>query len=60
MRIVTLNANGIRSAQRKGFFEWLEREGVRFRFRDFTKRAVLLMLLSIAICHVYLYLRYLR
>jgi len=26
MRIVTLNANGIRSAQRKGFFEWLERE----------------------------------
>ena len=24
MRIVTLNANGIRSAARKGFFEWLE------------------------------------
>ena len=23
MRIITLNANGIRSAQRKGFFEWL-------------------------------------
>ena len=23
MRIVTLNANGIRSARRKGFFEWL-------------------------------------
>jgi exodeoxyribonuclease-3 len=26
MRIVTLNANGIRSAQRKGFFEWLDAE----------------------------------
>jgi len=24
MRIITLNANGIRSAQRKGFFEWLQ------------------------------------
>ena len=23
MRIITLNANGIRSAARKGFFEWL-------------------------------------
>ena len=27
MRIVTLNANGIRSAQRKGFFEWLAGQG---------------------------------
>lgn len=25
-RVVTFNANGIRSAQRKGFFEWLARE----------------------------------
>jgi exodeoxyribonuclease-3 len=24
--IVTLNANGIRAAARKGFFEWLQRE----------------------------------
>jgi exodeoxyribonuclease-3 len=24
MRIITLNANGIRSAARKGLFEWLE------------------------------------
>ena len=26
MRIVTLNANGIRSAARKGFFAWLEQQ----------------------------------
>ena len=26
MRIITLNANGIRSAQRKGFFEWMARQ----------------------------------
>ena len=26
MRIITLNANGIRSAQRKGFFEWLAQQ----------------------------------
>ena len=26
MRIITLNANGIRAAQRKGFFEWLARQ----------------------------------
>jgi exodeoxyribonuclease-3 len=26
MRVVTFNANGIRSAQRKGFFEWMLRE----------------------------------
>jgi len=24
MRIITINVNGIRSAQRKGFFTWLE------------------------------------
>ncbi|MFO1204652.1 MAG: exodeoxyribonuclease III [Burkholderiales bacterium] len=27
MRIITLNVNGIRSAARKGFFEWLEQQG---------------------------------
>jgi len=26
MRIITLNANGIRSASRKGFFQWFERQ----------------------------------
>ncbi len=26
MRIVTLNANGIRSAARKGFFDWLQEQ----------------------------------
>jgi exodeoxyribonuclease-3 len=26
MRIITLNANGIRSAARKGFFDWLDRQ----------------------------------
>ena len=26
MRIITLNANGIRSAERKGFFRWLARQ----------------------------------
>ena len=26
MRIITLNVNGIRSAARKGFFDWLERQ----------------------------------
>ncbi|HEX7026822.1 MAG TPA: endonuclease/exonuclease/phosphatase family protein, partial [Gammaproteobacteria bacterium] len=26
MRIISLNANGIRSAARKGFFEWLEKQ----------------------------------
>jgi len=26
MRIVTLNANGIRSAARKGFFDWMARQ----------------------------------
>lgn len=26
MRIITLNANGIRSASRKGFFEWMEKQ----------------------------------
>ena len=28
MRIATLNCNGIRSAARKGFFDWLPRQGV--------------------------------
>ena len=26
MRIITLNANGIRSAQRKGLFDWLQKQ----------------------------------
>ena len=26
MRIITLNANGIRAAARKGFFDWLEKQ----------------------------------
>jgi exodeoxyribonuclease-3 len=26
MRIITLNANGIRAAARKGFFEWLPQQ----------------------------------
>jgi Na+/H+ antiporter NhaD/arsenite permease-like protein len=37
-----------------------EQEGVPFRFWRFTKLAFPLMLLSIAIAHLYLYLRYLR
>lgn len=27
MRIITLNANGIRAAHRKGFFDWMHRQG---------------------------------
>ena len=27
MRIITLNLNGIRSAERKGFFNWLDQTG---------------------------------
>jgi len=30
MRIITLNANGIRSAERKGFFNWLEQQNADF------------------------------
>lgn len=30
MRIITLNANGIRSAERKGFFRWLARQRADF------------------------------
>ena len=26
MRIITLNANGIRSAERKGFFTWMQQQ----------------------------------
>jgi exodeoxyribonuclease-3 len=26
MRIITLNANGIRSAERKGFFAWMQQQ----------------------------------
>ena len=27
MRIISLNANGIRSAATKGFFDWLKKQG---------------------------------
>jgi Na+/H+ antiporter NhaD/arsenite permease-like protein len=37
-----------------------ERQGVPFRFKTFTLTAFPLMLVSVAICHVYLWLRYLR
>ncbi len=37
-----------------------ERHGVPFRFLAFSRRAFPLMLLSVAIAHVYLWLRYLR
>jgi len=37
-----------------------ERAGVPFKFTKFTARALPLMLLSVAIAHVYLWLRYLR
>ena len=36
-----------------------ERSGVEFRFLTYTKHAFGLMLISVAICHVYLLLRYL-
>jgi len=36
-----------------------ERNGVDFRFTTYTKHAFGLMLISVAICHVYLVLRYL-
>lgn len=37
-----------------------ERKGVRFSFWTYTKTAFPLMLLTVAIAHLYLYLRYLR
>ena len=37
-----------------------ERQGVPFKFKTFTLTAFPLMLISVAICHVYLWLRYLR
>ena len=37
-----------------------ERQGVPFKFRTFTMTAFPLMLISVAISHVYLWLRYLR
>ena len=30
MRIITLNANGLRSAARKGFFQWLATQNADF------------------------------
>ncbi len=37
-----------------------ERHGVRFTFARFTRSAAGLTILSVAICHAYIYLRYLR
>jgi Na+/H+ antiporter NhaD/arsenite permease-like protein len=37
-----------------------ERHGLRFSFARYTRSAVGLTILSIAICHAYIYLRYLR
>ena len=37
-----------------------ERHGMRFSFARYTRSAVGLTILSIAICHAYIYLRYLR
>jgi len=37
-----------------------ERHGIKFSFARYTRSAVGLTILSIAICHAYLYLRYLR
>ena len=37
MRVITLNANGIRSAQRKGLFEWLPRQDADFLCLQETK-----------------------
>ncbi len=40
MRIITLNANGIRSAARKGFFDWLRRQRADFVCIQETKAQV--------------------
>ncbi|MEE4294512.1 MAG: exodeoxyribonuclease III [Xanthomonadales bacterium] len=37
MRIITLNANGIRAAARKGFFDWLQRQDADFVCLQETK-----------------------
>ncbi|KGI79218.1 exodeoxyribonuclease III [Oleiagrimonas soli] len=37
MRIISLNANGIRSAERKGFFEWFEQQDADFLCLQETK-----------------------
>ncbi len=37
MRIITLNANGIRSAQRKGLFQWLQKQDADFLCLQETK-----------------------
>jgi exodeoxyribonuclease III len=37
MRIITLNANGIRSAQRKGLFDWLQQQSADFFCLQETK-----------------------
>ena len=40
MRIMTFNANGIRSAERKGFFTWLAQQNVDFVCIQETKAQV--------------------
>jgi len=40
MRVITLNANGIRAAARKGFFEWLQRQDADFVCIQETKAQV--------------------
>ena len=37
MKIITLNANGIRSAAKKGFFEWLKQQNADFICLQETK-----------------------
>ena len=40
MRIITLNANGIRAAEKKGFFTWLKTQGTDFICLQETKAQV--------------------
>ncbi len=40
MRVITLNANGIRAADRKGFFQWLEQQNADFVCIQETKAQV--------------------
>ena len=40
MRIITFNANGIRSAERKGFFTWLAQQNADFVCIQETKAQI--------------------
>ena len=40
MRIISLNCNGIRSAARKGFYEWLRQQNADYVCLQETKAAV--------------------